>query len=285
MSSLPPLGRSDATALQKTRRWESPFAALRRSKSLIWELSKREVLGRYRGASFGLAWSVISPFLMLGIYAFAFGTVMKSRWPHQAGGDHPYAVILFVGLIMHGFLAECITRAPALIVGNPNYVKRVVFPLDVLPWPMMLSALFHALINAVVLALLMLVLEHRLHPTLLLLPLIFLPLSLLAMGLSWILASVGVYLRDISQVMPVVATAMLFLSSAIVPISILSPGLQTLFHLNPLTFFIDEARMVVLVGQWPNWMALALTTVGGLLVAWLGHAWFMATQRGFADVL
>ncbi|MHB1271863.1 MAG: ABC transporter permease [Rhodanobacter sp.] len=285
MSSVPPLGRSNATVLQNTRRWESPFAALLRNKSLIWEMSKREVLGRYRGASFGLAWSVISPFLMLGVYAFAFGTVMKSRWPHQAGGDHPYAVILFVGLIMHGFLAECLTRAPTLVVGNPNYVKRVVFPLDVLPWPMMFSALFHALINAVVLVILMLVLEHHLHPTQLLLPLIFLPLSLLAMGLSWILASMGVYLRDISQVMPVVVTAMLFLSSAIIPISILSPRLQILFHLNPLTFFIDEARMVVLMGEWPNWVALLLATAGGWLVAWFGHAWFMATQRGFADVL
>jgi len=285
MSSVPLLGRSDATVLQKNRRWESPFAALLRNKSLIWELSKREVLGRYRGASFGLAWSVISPFLMLGVYAFAFGTVMKSRWPQQAGGDHAYAVILFVGLIMHGFLAECLTRAPTLVVGNPNYVKRVVFPLDVLPWPMMFSALFHALISAVVLGILMLVLEHHLHSTMLLLPFIFVPLILLAMGLSWILASVGVYLRDISQVMPVVVTAMLFLSSAIIPISILSPRLQMLFHLNPLTFFIDEARMVVLMGEWPNWWALAWTTVGGLLVAWLGHAWFMATQRGFADVL
>lgn len=285
MSSVPQLGRSDATVLQKSRRWESPLAALFRNKSLVWEMSKREVLGRYRGASFGLAWSVISPFLMLGVYAFAFGTVMKSRWPQQAGGAHSYAVILFVGLIMHGFLAECLTRAPTLVVGNPNYVKRVVFPLDVLPWSMMFSALFHALINAVVLAMLMLVLEHHLHPTLLFLPLIFLPLVLLAMGLSWILASAGVYLRDISQVMPVVTTAMLFLSSAIIPISVLSPHLQLLFHLNPLTFFIDEARMVVLMGEGPNWSALALATAGGLLVAWVGHAWFMATQRGFADVL
>lgn len=285
MSSVSQLGRSDATLLQKKRRWESPLAALCRNKSLVWEMSRREVLGRYRGASFGLAWSVISPFLMLGVYAFAFGTVMKSRWPQQAGGAHSYAVILFVGLIMHGFFAECLIRAPTLVVSNPNYVKRVVFPLDVLPWSMMFSALFHALINAVVLAMLMLVLEHHLHSTLLLLPLIFLPLIFLAMGLSWILASVGVYLRDISQVMPVVTTAMLFLSSAIIPISVLSPHLQFMFHLNPLTFFIDEARMVVLMGEWPNWSALALATVGGLLVAWVGHAWFMATQRGFADVI
>lgn len=285
MSSTPRLGRSDATALQDRRRWESPFAALIRNRSLAWELSKREVLGRYRGASFGLAWSAISPFMMLCVYAFAFGTVMKSRWPQEAGGDHSYAVILFVGLIVHGFFAECVSHATTLVVGNPNFVKRVVFPLDVLPWPKMFSALFHALMNVVVLALLMLALEHQLHLTLLLLPLIFIPLVLLTMGLSWFLASAGVYFRDISQVMPVFVTAMLFLSSAIIPVSILPKNLQTLFHLNPLTFFIDEARAVVLMGEWPNWGALALATMGGLLVAWLGHAWFVMTQRGFADVL
>jgi lipopolysaccharide transport system permease protein len=133
--------------------------------------------------------------------------------------------------------------------------------------------------------LLMLALEHQLHATILLLPLVFVPLTLLTLGVSWFLASLGVYFRDISQVMPVVATALLFLSSAVVPVSILPKGMQTLFYLNPLTFFIDEARVVALVGGMPNWPALALATVVGALVAWLGHAWFMATQRGFADVL
>ncbi|OOG51065.1 ABC transporter permease [Rhodanobacter sp. C01] len=271
--------------LQDRRRWEGPFAALMRHRSLTWELSKREVLGRYRGASFGMAWSVISPFMMLGVYAFAFGTVMKSRWPPEAGGGHPYTVILFVGLILHGFLAECLNRAPTLIVANPNFVKRVVFPLDVLPWPMLLSALFHAMMNIVVLVLLMLVLEHHLHISLLLLPLVFIPFILIILGVSWVLASLGVYFRDISQVMPVVATALLFLSSAVIPVSALSPSMQRLFHLNPLTFFIDQARLVVLAGTAPDWSGLVLATLAGLLVAWLGHAWFMATQRGFADVL
>lgn len=278
-------GRSDTTALHDSRRWESPFAALMRHKSLTWELTKREVLGRYRGASFGMAWSAISPFLMLGVYAFAFGSVLKSHWPQQTGGGHPYAVILFVGLIVHGFFAECVTRAPGLIVGNTNFVKRVVFPLDILPWPMMFSALFHALVNVMVLALLMLILEHQLHPTLLLLPIVFLPLALLTIGMSWFLASLSVYFRDVSQVMPVIVTAALFLSSAIIPVAVLPPALQTLFKLNPLTYFIDEARVVVLTGGVPNWTALGVATLCGLLAAWLGHAWFLATQRGFADVL
>jgi lipopolysaccharide transport system permease protein len=285
MSMVPERGRSTATMLQYHRRWEGPFASLIRNKSLTWELTKREVLGRYRGASFGLAWSVISPFMMLGVYAFAFGSVLKSRWPQDAGGAHSYAVILFVGLILHGFFAECLTRAPTLIVTNPNFVKRVVFPLDVLPWPMLFSALFHAFMNVVVLGLLMLGLEHHLPISMLFLPIIFVPFVLLVLGVSWMLASMGVYFRDISQVMPVVATAMLFLSSAIVPVSILTPGLQKLFHLNPLTFFIDQARMVTLAGLMPDWVSLGLATLVGAVVAWLGHAWFVSTQRGFADVL
>jgi lipopolysaccharide transport system permease protein len=223
--------------------------------------------------------------MMLGVYAFAFGGVLKSRWPTMAGGDHPYAIILFVGLIIHGFFAECITRAPTLIVANPNFVKRVIFPLDILPWPMVFSALFHGLLNVVVLAILMLVVEHRLHATIILLPLVFFPLVLLTLGVSWFLASFGVYFRDITQIMPVLATALLFLSSAVVPVSALSTRLQILFHLNPLTFFIDEARLVALTGQTPHWGALALSAVAGLLVAYLGHMWFALTRRGFADVL
>jgi len=279
------LGSSDTTELLRRRRWELPFASLARHVSLVWELSKREVLGRYRGASFGLAWSVISPFLMLGVYAYAFGELMRSRWPRESGGDHPYAVILFTGLIIHGFLAECLLRAPTLIVSNPNFVKRVVFPLDILPWPMVLSALFHACVNICVLAIMMLVVEGHLHATMLLLPFVLLPLVLMTLGLSWFLAAFGVYFRDVSQIMPVVATALLFLSSAIIPVSTLTPDLQTFFHLNPLTFFIDQTRVVVLLGQVPDWRALTVAFGGAFLVAWLGHAWFMATQRGFADVL
>jgi lipopolysaccharide transport system permease protein len=264
---------------------EFPFASFLAHGSLVWELTKREILGRYRGASFGLAWSVISPFMMLCVYAFAFGGVLKSRWTPIAGGDYPYTIILFVGLIIHGFFAECITRAPGLIVGNPNFVKRVVFPLDILPWPMVLSALFHALISVIVLAFMMLIFRERLHVSMLLLPVVFFPLMLVALGVSWFLAALGVYFRDINQVMPVLATALLFLSSAVVPVSALSSGLQVLFHLNPLTFFIDEARIVALAGGMPHWGELGLSVIAGLLVVQLGHAWFTLTRKGFADVL
>lgn len=262
-----------------------PFSAFTKYRSLTSELSKREVLGRYRGASFGLLWSLISPFLMLIVYTIAFGYVLKSRWPHTGGSTSEFALILFLGLIVHGFFAECISRAPMLIVGNSNLVKRIIFPLDILPWPMVLSALFHVFANCIVFAVLFLAFNHFLHWTIIFLPLVILPLVILTVGVSWFLASLGVFMRDISQIMGVVATAMLFLSSAIVPVDTLPAEYQTLFRLNPLTFIIDQAREAAIWGNIPNFGGLALYSIGALIVAFLGFAWFNKTKRGFADVI
>lgn len=136
----------------------SPFLIVRRHGALLWELTKRDVLGRYRGASFGMLWSFLSPFLMLGVYTIAFGYVMKSRWPHTSSTTD-FTLLLYVGLITHGFLAECLNRAPQLVVGNPNYVKRVIFPLDLLIWSLLGATFFQTVINTFVLALLTLLLH------------------------------------------------------------------------------------------------------------------------------
>lgn len=262
-----------------------PFEAIGKYRSLTVELSKREILGRYRDASFGLLWSLISPFLMLMVYTFAFGSVMKAHWPPASGGDHPFAIVLFVGLIVHGFFSECFTRAPTLITSNVSYVKRVVFPLEILPWQIMLSALFHAVMNLGVFALMLITLEGSIDWTFLLVPLTFLPLIFICLGVSWFFAAAGVYLRDISQVSGVLSTAMLFMSSALVPVKTLSPTYQAIFSLNPLTFIIDQAREVTLSGHFPDWSGLFWYSVGGLLFMCIGYAWFMATRKGFADVL
>lgn len=262
-----------------------PFSALGRHRSLTWELTKRDVQGRYRGASFGLLWSVLSPFLMLLVYTVAFGSILRSRWPQQVDGGPDFTLILFVALIVHGLFSECLTRAPLLILGNPSYVKRVVFPLEVLPWPMLLSAFFHALMNLLVLVLLF---GLRFGPppwTVVLFPLVLVPLALVGVGLGWLFASLGVYLRDISQITGVLSTALLFLSSAMVPVETLSPRYQVVFRLNPLTFIIDEARKVTLWGQLPDWQGLVLYALGALMFCYLSYAWFRATRPGFADVL
>lgn len=254
-------------------------------RSLTFELTQREVLGRYRGASFGLLWSLISPFLMLLVYTMAFGFIMKGRWPGSTGSTTDFALILFAGLTVHGFFAECFTRAPQLIVSNTSYVKRVVFPLDILVWSMTLSALFHLLMNMVVLLLLYLCVKGSIHPTAVLLPVVVLPLVILTVGIGWISSALGVYLRDIGQIAGVIAAAMLFLSSAIIPVESVPASYRIVFELNPLTFIINQVREVVIWGRLPDWTGLALYTLIACVVAFVGHRLFNKLRVGFADVL
>jgi lipopolysaccharide transport system permease protein len=254
-------------------------------RSLTFELTQREVLGRYRGASFGLLWSLISPFLMLLVYTMAFGFIMKGRWPGSTGSTTDFALILFAGLTVHGFFAECFTRAPQLIVSNTSYVKRVVFPLDILVWSMTLSALFHLLMNMVVLLLLYLCVKGSIHPTAVLLPVVVLPLVILTVGMGWISSALGVYLRDIGQIAGVIAAAMLFLSSAIIPVESVPASYRIVFELNPLTFIINQVREVVIWGRLPDWTGLALYTLIACVVAFIGHRLFNKLRVGFADVL
>jgi lipopolysaccharide transport system permease protein len=230
-------------------------------------------------------WSLISPFLMLLVYSFAFGFVMKARWPQSEQGNAHYSMILFVGLIVHGFFAECLNRSPHLITGNANFVKRVIFPLEILPWPMVTSALFHTLMNFVVFLVLHAMLDHAMAWTTIFLPVVLFPLMLLTLGMSWFLAALGVYLRDISQITGVLATAMLFLSTAMFPVQALPVHYRWLLMINPLSFIIDQARTVALWGHLPDWTGLGIYTAVSLLVVYLGYGVFRLTRRGFADVI
>jgi lipopolysaccharide transport system permease protein len=262
----------------------APFLLFHRHGALLWELVKREVLGRYRGASFGMLWSFLSPFLMLGVYTLAFGYVLKSRWPH-ASSPSDFALLLYIGLITHGFFAECLNRAPSLVVGNPNYVKKVIFPLNLMVWSLLGGTFFQLLVNTLVLAVLMLALHGSVPLTFVLLPVVLLPLALAAAGVVWLLAALGVYLRDIGQVMPVITTALMFLSSAIVPLQNLPQEIRRWFMLNPLTFIIDQARAVAYWGQLPDWRGFGEYALGALAALYLGYAVFNKLKRGFADVL
>lgn len=262
-----------------------PFNALGVHGHLTSELTRREILGRYRGANFGLLWSLIGPLMMLVVYTVAFGKILGSRWNQASGDTAAFGMVLFIGILTHGFLAECLSRAPRLMIENANYVKRVVFPLQLLSWTSALSALFHMAMNVVVFAILNAVIFGKFSPYIFLVPVVVAPLLLIAVSLSWIFASLGVYLRDINQAMPVIVTAMLFLSSAIVPVDSLSPTYQRIFHLNPLTFFIDQMREVALWGRLPDWHGLGVAMLVSLIALYASYAWFRFTSRGFADVL
>lgn len=264
---------------------KGPFTDLVRHGSLVRELTKREVLGRYRGASFGLLWALISPFLMLGVYTLAFGSILGSHWPAKESGTYSFALILFVGLIIHAFLAECINQSPRLVSGNPSYVKKVVFPLEILPWPLVMSALFHLAMSVIAYIVLVVAIGQQLPWTIVFLPIVILPLVILGLGVSWGLAALGVYFRDINQVTGVVSTALLFTSTAIIPISAIPDDMRWLFRINPLSFIIDQARNTAMWGQVPDWQGLSIYAMVALVVCYIGYGAFVATRRGFADVL
>jgi lipopolysaccharide transport system permease protein len=262
------------------------FSSIWRHRELIWQMSRREVVGRYRGSIMGLAWSFFNPVLMLIVYTFVFSVVFKTRWGGGAEESKAdFAIILFVGMIVHGLFAECVNRAPGLILSNVNYVKKVVFPLETLSWVAMGSALFHALISTAVLIAAQLIINLNLPWTAVFFPLVLLPLLLATMGFAWFLAATGVFVRDIGQVTGIVTTVMLFLSPVFYPVSAIPPQYQAVLLLNPLTFVIEQAREVLIWGRVPDWLGLAVYLAVSLAIAWAGFWWFQRTRKGFADVL
>ena len=222
---------------------------------------------------------------MLAVYTFVFSVVFKARWSGGSDSKTEFALILFAGLIVFNLFAECFNRAPGLILSNVNYVKKVVFPLEILPWVSLGSALFHTLISLVVWLIAYLILFGVPHVTVLLLPLVFFPLLLFIMGLTWGLASLGVYLRDVSQFVGIFTTALMFLSPLFYPSSALPEEYRYLLLLNPLTPAIEQARDVLFWGKAPDMTMLTVYLLISALIAWLGFAWFQKTRKGFADVL
>jgi len=223
---------------------------------------------------------------MLLVLTFVFSVVFKTRWgigPDESKTD--FAIVLFVGMIIHSLFAECVNSAPGLILSNVNYVKKVVFPLEILPWVAMGSALFHAIVSLGVWAMFYLVVNAGMKWTALFLPLVILPLVLATMGVAWILTALGVFVRDITQVIGILTTVLLFLSPIFYPISALPQEYQPILHVNPLTFIIEEARGILIWGRTPDWEGWVIYTAGSLLIACLGFWWFQKTRKGFADVL
>jgi len=255
-----------------------------RNRELIEALAKREVLGRYRGSFMGILWSFFNPLFMLAVYTFVFSVIFNARWG-GSGSKTEFALVLFAGLLVFNLFSESITRAPGLMLANVNYVKKVVFPLEILPTVTMLSALFHGLISLGVWCVVYSLFFGLLHPTVLLLPLIVLPFLMFIMGLSWSLASLGVYLRDVSQIIGLVTSFLMFMSPIFYPVSALPENYRYFLYLNPLTPVIEMTRDVLYWGMIPDIKLLGAYWVASVVIAWLGFAWFQKTRKGFSDVL
>jgi lipopolysaccharide transport system permease protein len=261
--------------------------SLWRNRQLIVQMTKREVVGRYQGSAFGLAWSFLNPVFMLVVYTFVFSEIFKSRWGGVGGDDSKtqFAVVLFVGMIVLSLFSEVLNRAPGLIISNVNYVKKVVFPIEILPVIAMGAALFHSLISLGVLLAAFALFNGYLHWTAIFIPLVLLPLVILTMGLAWMLASLGVFLRDVGQTIGIITAVLMFLSPVFYPITAVPERFRPIIMANPLTFIIEQAREVLIWGHLPNWLGLGAYTLAAVAIAWAGYAWFQKTRKGFADVL
>jgi lipopolysaccharide transport system permease protein len=260
-------------------------ASFWRNRQLILGLARRDVAVRYRGSVAGVLWAFVNPLLLLGVYTFVFGVVFRSRWNPGSENSAEFALIVFSGLIVFNLFAECVTRAPTLLLTHASYVKKVVFPLEILPWVVLVSALFHALVSLAVWFVFYLLVFGAPPYSIVWLPVVLAPFLLLVAGVSWLLASLGVYLRDTAQFVGILTVAFLFLSPIFYPVSALPADYRSLLYLNPLTAVVEHTRAVLIWGLDPDWGTFALYWVIGVLVAWSGFSWFQTTRKGFADVL
>lgn len=265
-----------------------PFSVVRSligHRGLIFQLAKREIVGRYRGSFLGVVWSLINPLLMLTIYTFVFGVVFKSRWRPTSTDPMEFAVVMFAGVMLHTLISECITRAPTLIISNVNFVKKVVFPLEAFAWISVATALFHLLIALLIFVAAIAAWQGHVPLSILLVPVLILPFALMVVGFVWFVSSLGVYLRDIGQLMGILASLLMFLAPVFYPLHSVPRALVPYLYLNPITFIVEQVRAVAIWDAPVDWVGWGIYCVVAYLVAWFGLMWFQRMRKGFADVL
>lgn len=254
------------------------------NQGLLRALTRREVELRYRGTVLGMAWAILYPLTMLAVYTFLFGLVFSARWPGTSNLPD-FVLMLYCGLITYGIVNETLTRAPSAISSQPNYVKKVVFPLELLPLSHLGAALVNATIGFALLVLFIIVKKHALEPTGITVPLVLAPLTLMIAGVAWSVAALGVFFRDIGQVMNVAMTMLMSFSPVFYPVSAAPVFVRRFMYLNPLTYPIEEVRRVLVLGYWPDWNAWLLYTGAAVVIALAGLWVFQNTRSAFADVV
>jgi lipopolysaccharide transport system permease protein len=259
---------------------------LLRHRQLIRQFIVRDILGRYRGSYLGVFWAMLRPLCMLTVFSIVFGYIFEARLssdPHETKAD--FAMALFCGLIVFEFFAECFGRAPSLITSNANYVTKVVFPLEVLPVTVVGAALAHVALSLIPLCLAYLLWHGALHVTALFIPVLLVPIILFCLGVTWLFAGLGVFIRDINSFMPVLIMIIMYASAIFYPLSRVPPQFRPLVGANPVAAIIDQVRNAFMWGQPPDWGTVGIMTVACAVVAVLGYAFFMSTRRAFADVI
>lgn len=261
------------------------IASFWRNRQLIKALVEREVIGRYKGSYLGILWSFFNPLLMLVIYTFVFSVVFRSHWATNNDSKTEFALVLFAGLIVFNFFAESSRASASIILSNINYVKKIIFPLEVLPLVTICSALFHMVISLIVWLFFYVIFLGVPPATIFLFPIAIAPLIMCVLGISYFLAATGVYLRDTAQIVDISVTALLFLSPVFFPLSSLPQLYQTIMKFNPLAISIETARDILIWDELPSGDVYLLYLLLSALTLFLGFAWFQKTRKGFADVL
>ncbi len=279
ISATPPRARDYANPMHL-------FKNLTQHKDLIWQYTRREILLRYRGTYLGWVWSIVNPLITLGVYTFVFGFILKARFAYSTGsGKIEYALSLFCGIVVYNLFSGCIARAPHLIVSKPNYVKKVVFPVEILPVAALVSNLVHTGTGFLILIPASILVTSHISGTIYLFPLILLPLCALTLGLGWFLSSMGVFARDIGQAITILLQLLFFMSAIIYPVSAIPELVRPYALLNPLIFIIENSRRTLIWGLQVEWYAWFAVTVLSFIIMQTGYVWFMKSKRSFSDLL
>ncbi len=261
-----------------------PVLTLVKHRYLIRQLVKRELTTKFRRSSLGFLWIVLSPLLLLGGYTLVFGVLMKARWG-GAGTSGEFALVLFSGLIFYNFFGEVMAKSPTLIYGNQPYVKKMVFPLEVLNWSVVLSASVNFAIGFLTWVIFCLVVKKSLPMTVLWVPLVFIPFALFTLGCSWLLSGYSVFHPDAEHVVPIVLLLLMFLSPLFFTVDSLPENFRVVIQYNPLTYVLEEARGVMIGGRSPDGMVVGVGAAVAVAMAWLGYASFTGNREGFADAV
>ena len=267
----------------------SPVAfgrAFCRRREVLATFARIEFASRYHGAQLGVLWSLMSPLATLAVYTFVFSVVFKPSWAGGGdGGVAGYALILFAGLSAFEVFAASLNRAPRLLSENVNFIKKVLFPLEILPVGVILAAVLESFVSLALVAAGVLVTTGRLPATAILAPLAYLPLAMLTLGMCWLLAPVGVFLKDLGNIVGVAVQLLFFATPILYPLSAVPEPYRGLLTLNPLHPVVDHLRRTIIYGQMPDWAALGWVTLACAAVMLVGYAFFINIKRLFADAV
>jgi lipopolysaccharide transport system permease protein len=261
------------------------FRSIIAHRQLILRLARREVTQRFQGSTLGVAWMILTPLLTAAVFTFVFSAVFQTRWGGTQTGPFDFAILLLVGLAIHGIFAEAVGRAPLLIVGQASYVTKVVFPIEILPVVAVVSSLVNAVITVAIVVVGQLLLNGVLHWTVILWPLVIAPYLIFVSALVLFFAACGVFLRDLSQIVTLLVTCTLFLTPIFYPLDAVPGAFRTLMRLNPLTSIVEQSRTVIVFGGTPDFVSLSLYTLCALISLGLAFWLFQRLRPGFADVL